>query len=440
MGWTLPKLAEKHPLLGGEVEVVLYEGKNAFYVRLYVPSEKRYATKTTGTMDLEKAKDFAIQTWREWKNTEEAGGSPLGTTFSQVFSDYLREQEVRWKDSEINEVSFRYYKLVFGKVLPLYCEHKGFKLIRDFSADGFEDYRYWRINVSHRHIARSNKKHEGIKDSSIDRELTAYRTFFRWLKKRGLSGIEPIIKKKGNFYEEGFEANPPFTAMEWDKTWRHLLEWSKTDLKQESHRYWRMCFRRYLQTARWVGNRPSEVIQRLRWADIDFTEGRVISKSDDRKELLALVSIRKMVGTKNKRDRVVPSHAGPYLKKWLEFVREWRERNGMRPLQPNDLVFGNPRTQKPYPYTQFSKCWSDIREELGLTHLNLYSTRSTFITSLLEEGTDVYLVARLANHSVEVLQKHYDRMSLVKRALEATPRTYGKREEASEVISALELE
>jgi integrase len=201
-----------------------------------------------------------------------------------------------------------------------------------------------------------------------------------------------------------------------------------------------MCFRRCLQTARWVGNRPSEVIQRLRWTDIDFTEGKVISKSADRKELLALVTIRKMVGTRNRRDRVVPSHAGPYLKEWLEFVREWRARNGLRALLPTDLVFGNPRTQKPYPYSQFSKCWSDIREGLGLAHLNLYSTRSTFITTLLEEGTDVYLVARLANHSVEALQKHHDRMSLVKRASQATPRSYGKREEGGRVVGALEME
>jgi integrase len=390
-------------------------------------------------MDLEKAKDFAIQTWREWKNTEDAGGSPLGTTFTQVLADYLREHEVRWKDGEIREVSFRYYKLVFGKVFPLYCEHKSFKLVRDFTASGLEDYRYWRINISTKHITRSNKKHEGIKDSSIDREITAYRTFFRWLKKRGLSGIEPVVKKKSNFYEDTFDANPPFSRNEWEKTWRYLVDWSKADLKQENHRYWRMCFRRYLQTARWVGNRPSEIIQRLRWSDIDFSEGRVISKGDDRKELLALITIRKMAGTKNRRDRVVPSHAGPYLKEWLAYCKEWREQNGMRPLQPTDLVFGNPRTQKPYPYTQFSKCWSDIREELGLTHLNLYSTRSTFITRLLEEGTDVYLVARLANHSVEVLQKHYDRMSLAKRATEATPRHYGKREETSTAVSALDL-
>jgi hypothetical protein len=75
---------------------------------------------------------------------------------------------------------------------------------------------------------------------------------------------------------------------------------------------------------------------------------------------------------------------------------------------------------------------------LGLSHLNLYSTSSTFITSLLEEGTDVYLVARLANHSVEILQRHYDRMSLVKRASEATPRTYGATEEKVKVVSALD--
>jgi len=420
------------------VEVVLYEGKNAFYVRLYVPSEKRYATKTTGTMDLEKAKVFAIKTWRDWKNTEDAGGSPLGTTFSQVFADYLREQEKRWKDGEIQEGSFRYYNLVFAKVFPLYCEHKGYKLIRDFAADGLENYRYWRRNISPRHITRTNKKHEGIKDSSIDRELNTYRTFFRWLKQRGLSGIEPIVKKKANFYEDSFEANPPFTKRELADTWRYLESWSKAELKQENHRYWRMCFRRYLQTARWVGNRPSEVIQRLRWGDIDFTEGQIISKAEGKIEQLAHVTIRKMAGTKNKRDRVVRSYAGYHLKLWLEFVREWRERNGLRALQPNDLVFGNPRTQKPYPYSQFSKCWNDIREKLGLTHLNLYSTRSTFITGLLEEGTDVYTVARLANHSVEILQKHYDRMSLVKRAEEAAPRTYGKRKEAPKVVSALD--
>ena len=122
----------------------------------------------------------------------------------------------------------------------------------------------------------------------------------------------------------------------------------------------------------------------------------------------------------------------------MDFVRDYRARNGFRPLEPSDLVFGNPATNKPYPYSMWSKCWDNIRKELGLEHLNLYSTRSTYITSQLEQGVDVYLVARLANHSVEILQRHYDRMNLARRAAEATPRRYGKREE-DEPIGALDF-
>lgn len=33
-------------------------------------------------------------------------------------------------------------------------------------------------------------------------------------KRNGLFGVEPIVKKKGNFWEENIEANPPLTAKE----------------------------------------------------------------------------------------------------------------------------------------------------------------------------------------------------------------------------------
>jgi hypothetical protein len=56
-----------------------------------------------------------------------------------------------------------------------------------------------------------------------------------------------------------------------------------------------------------------------------------------------LVTIRKAKGTKNKVDLTVSSHAGPQLQKLLEYVKDYRARNGFRPLEPTDLVFGNPR-------------------------------------------------------------------------------------------------
>lgn len=434
----MPRVLERHPLLGGEVEVVLYATKPYYCARLYLSGERRYATKSCRTNDLEEAKEFAVKTWRVWRNTAEAGGSPLGTSLEQVVGEYLKLQDQRCADSEVSANTLRCTRTLFSTVFLLYCKHKGFRFVRDFPADGLNDYRQWRLNVSPKLVKRSQKT-TGVKDSTLNRELTAFRTFFtKYLKQRGLTGVEPRVKLRDT-YDDTFEANPPFSSKEWEKTWRHLRTWSEEPLKRASHRYWRQCFRRYLQTARWVGNRPSELVARLRWSEVQFQEGRTVSKKTGEKELLALVTVRKAPGTKNKRDRTVPSLAGRYLKAWLEFVQAYRKENGFRPLEPTDLVFGNPATSKPYPYTQWSKTWDVLRAELGLTHLNLYSTRSTFVTDLLEKGVDVYLVARLANHTLEVLQKHYDRQDLVRRASEATPRTYGAREVEKRPVNALEL-
>lgn len=420
------------------MEVVLYATKPYYCARLYLSGERRYATKSCKTNDLEEAKEFAVKTWRVWRNTAEAGGSPLGTSLEQVVGEYLKLQDQRCADSEVSANTLRCTRTLFSTVFLLYCKHKGFRFVRDFPADGLNDYRQWRLNVSPKLVKRSQKT-TGVKDSTLNRELTAFRTFFtKYLKQRGLTGVEPRVKLRDT-YDDTFEANPPFSSKEWEKTWRHLRTWSEEPLKRASHRYWRQCFRRYLQTARWVGNRPSELVARLRWSEVQFQEGRTVSTKTGEKELLALVTVRKAPGTKNKRDRTVPSLAGRYLKAWLEFAQAYRKENGFRPLEPTDLVFGNPSTGKPYPYAQWSRTWHLVRTELGLTHLNLYSTRSTFVTDLLEKGVDVYLVARLANHTVDVLQKHYDRQDLVRRASEATPRTYGARETERRPVNALEL-
>jgi site-specific recombinase XerD len=431
------RVIERYPLLGGEIEVVRFAHRPTYYTRTYVPVERRYASKSCRTTDLEIAKERAIQTWRLWRNLTEDGGSPLGTPIEEAVHSYLKEQEQRFLAGDIGESTWRGFKSFFVNAFILYCRHKGWKFVRDIPRTGFLDYRGWRKTVSPALIPRQQNV-QGVKDSTVNRELTAIRGFFvKYLGPKGISGIDPVIKRT-EVMEETFDANPPFTSAEWDKTWRHLAAWSQRPTNKPSVAYWRMCFRRYLVAARWIGNRPSELVARLRWEDVQFRPGKVISKKDGKVELLALVTIRKAKGTKNKVDRTVPSHAGEQLQQWLDFVREYRAKNGFRPLEPTDLVFGNPAANKPYPYTMWSKCWANLREELNLEHLNLYSTRSTYITRQLEQGVDVYLVARLANHSVEILQRHYDRMNLAKRAAEATPRRYGKREEEV-VVSALDF-
>ena len=115
----------------------------------------------------------------------------------------------------------------------------------------------------------------------------------------------------------------------------------------------------------------------------------------------------------------------------------------MRKVTKKDYVFFNPHTDKPYPYSQFSLAWSDLRTNLSLVlspvrsdkKYTLYSLRSSYITNLIDEGKDIYLIKKITGHSLEMLQRHYDRSDVRKRTAEAVARTIGKKKERKVIMS-----
>ena len=115
----------------------------------------------------------------------------------------------------------------------------------------------------------------------------------------------------------------------------------------------------------------------------------------------------------------------------------------MRKVTKKDYVFFNPHTDKPYPYSQYSLAWSDLRTNLSLVlspvrsekKYTLYSLRSSYITNQIDEGKDIYLIKKITGHSLEMLQRHYDRSDVRKRTAEAVARTIGKKKEKKVVIS-----
>ena len=77
----------------------------------------------------------------------------------------------------------------------------------------------------------------------------------------------------------------------------------------------------------------------------------------------------------------------------------------------------------------YTNAWEKIRTELKENfsdHFTLYSTRSSYVTNILEEGVSRDDVCKLTGHSYEVMTRHYDRMR--NRIPEVTKRMYGKRD------------
>ena len=90
-----------------------------------------------------------------------------------------------------------------------------------------------------------------------------------------------------------------------------------------------------------------------------------------------------------------------------------------------------------YNYSVFGKSWKKIIDavtnelkghKLSERPYSIYSMRSTFIENNLLEGMDIFLLAQICGHSVQMLTKYYERMNIRMRAGEITHINYRKTE------------
>ena len=93
--------------------------------------------------------------------------------------------------------------------------------------------------------------------------------------------------------------------------------------------------------------------------------------------------------------------------------------------------------EKHYSYRHLNDLWSSevmtpLHKQLEFNKFSektytIYSLRSTFIEDCIEDGLDVYLVAKLCGNSVAIVQKYYDRSDVLKRASEVQAIAFGEK-------------
>ena len=102
---------------------------------------------------------------------------------------------------------------------------------------------------------------------------------------------------------------------------------------------------------------------------------------------------------------------------------------------------------RPWERNQFGKAWIKARNAVGpqlkghkfsKKSYTLYSLRSTFIEDHLVKGTDIFLLSRIADHDVKILQRHYERMDIRLRSREITQIEFGKTKDESLLINPFE--
>ncbi len=84
--------------------------------------------------------------------------------------------------------------------------------------------------------------------------------------------------------------------------------------------------------------------------------------------------------------------------------------------KPNDTIFSTNFSQKP-TYPKIFKKWVDHLKGLGKLprdkDLTLYSLRHSYITTSIEEGVELPLIAENAGTSVSMIEKHYSHITVM---------------------------
>lgn len=464
----------RHDILGGRASVLMYEDRDySWHYRQLIKGKRNkrgqsgstYINRCLDELDLAKAIQKATDLYLALQGEIDEQGEPIQRhKVRDLIKEWIVLNEDRQRAGQITLSTLRAKVSSLQNAAILFiCDHKKITYVDQIKRDTFENFHSWRKNEGFKYIPNSRGVTIIPKDSTVKRDIVHITDWIsNYLKPRGYMDFVPNFETI-KIRQDALDANPPIPLdPDWGYIHRYLKVWAEAPLKEKNTNnwrrvnYWRECVRHLVLVLYNTGARPAEMTGKLeklreahkdgtytikrvikgglRWEDIEIEDSTQLNSATG-KEIPVLICNVFIRYSKTGNPRDVPCNCATFFARWRKICNEYRREAGLRELTKKDYVFFNPHTDNPYPYSQFANAWVDMRNELSLMlspirsdqKYTMYSLRSSYINNQIDEGKDIYLIKKITGHSLEVLQRHYDRSDVRKRKAEATERTIGKR-------------
>ena len=473
----MPKIAKDEfgnkkirSVIGGRASVVCYEKDPLLWqYRQKKEGSKDYIYRVLNEPDLGRAARRAEELYLDLRNQDKPSNTPI----KNAINEWIQVKEERQISGQITESTVKGAISSLRTAVLLYLtKYKKLQKVSEIKQDTFMEYSSWRMTHAWKDIERSTPK-APPKLSTIKRDIALIHDWYaNFLIPKAyatsIPSLESIIIR-----QDQMDANPPIPLdTDWPLIYRYFEKWAD----EPNHGmynaarvgFYRQMVRHFVLICYNSGCRPKELLgiiekQRLphpeggwtirdlvkgglRWCDVEVEpQTHTTASGKDFDFLEAVLYIRE---SKTGVPREIPTNTGKYFVRWRKFCDQYRKEQGLPKLTPQDFVFFNPHNERPYPYSQVTKSWQAMRTNLSLVlkgsksskPYTLYSLRSSYITNQIDEGKDVYLIKKITGHSLEILNRHYDRSDLRKRRAEATARTYGVARTKSKKIDLSKLD
>lgn len=275
-----------------------------------------------------------------------------GPTFAELAKHYYRQKGFDRKPNET--LSYRLDKAINPLIGHLHA--------MSMTATHLENY-----------IDR--RRHDGVKDSSISRELTDIKAILNWSVKRRpqLIPVNPVRDFKAPSFR--YEVIMPPEPDELDAIYQNA----------QSH------LQRFIVLASYIGARPGAVeLLALKWSSVSWARCTI-----------GVVSANKG----GPPYRAVPIHDGLFgqLKDWYEADKKKYGKHAAKMAIVH--YWGE-------PVKSIKRAWRSALKGAGITRrIRPYDLRHRFVTSALENGADIGALADIVGSRPETLRKYYQHVT-----------------------------
>lgn len=337
-----------------------------------------YVRKTTGTTDRQRAILIALEAWRKACVRIDTGRPVVSKTMGEV----ARACVEHWERKELSKSRrYAYINQTRKHIIPFFDTMR-IDEVRDEDVSAFAEYLAGDFDLS---------------ASSINNYLSTLSLIFQWAvgKRFVAKAALPEIKRlslnaqteRGAFTEGSDEEEG-----EMDKILHHLIEkWhSDRDVYHDLFHYVLLIYA--------TGLRPSSVM-RLRVGDVLRRPRRAGDDTDPDASPGFVVRATTFKGKGSRTREIVPRPSITW--DWLGYV------DGREPVEP---LF-------PHTAPHYGRLFREVLSTLNLSKdhhgrpRSLYSLRHTYITHMLRLGADSLMVAKNTMTSVQMIERHYERIA-----------------------------
>ena len=380
--------------------------KPTWLCRVKVPNGSGYVNRSTGTGDEHQAFKFADDLYNQLLVKSLTGQAPPSKLMGPAIKSYIERLE-----SQPKQLSVHYKVLLLKRIKP-FLERKSFDDVSTSLLSKLVDEQ------------NAMSKKGRLAPNTIKRTYSDLKHFLQWCMDEGYLSELPRFPKVNGVAS----SRPHFDAKDWAKLTRQLREFVKVE--NRAIRRDRSMLRDYILILSNTGIRVGEA-RTLKWRDVTEIGGG----SGVPGNIVLTVS-----GKTGKREVVARSAD---VEKYFKRIHDLRieelsdEGNRTPKLNPQSLVFCH---KDGSPVGSFKKSFLALLQKAKVDKdsygdmRTLYSLRHTYATFCLQNGVQVYTLAKNMGTSVAMIEQYYGHTTNIQSANELTKRV---RKQASGAASSL---